>query len=272
MIRGQGLRNELDSLLARVSFWRPSSTSTALHGVKQCQRVRAVSSHFARAERAARELDARVINAGQLHSHKNLLSATPDLRAGSSKRQRTWPSKTPGAWTSPSGRSRPASRLRSSSRPLRGTRGSAALTMHANYFGDTLLFTGWTLASSGLAVSWTWWAVPVMTALFVFMHIPVRAPRPGSPSYDVAAMAYKWHGSVTASPRAGPRRVPRGPLPEGIPEVRLVDGEVRSVYLLSSRAGLGKNPTPCVYRLNNLPLNKIHLPGRRRLLDVRQRP
>ena len=71
------------------------------------------------------------------------------------------------------------------------TTGLWALTMHANYFGDTLLFTGWTLASSGLAVSWTWWAVPVMTALFVFMHIPVRAPRPGSP-LDVAAMAYKW--------------------------------------------------------------------------------
>ena len=52
------------------------------------------------------------------------------------------------------------------------TGGLWALTMHANYFGDTLLFTGWTLASSGLAVSWTWWAVPVMTALFVFMHIP----------------------------------------------------------------------------------------------------
>ncbi|CAH0363734.1 unnamed protein product [Pelagomonas calceolata] len=52
------------------------------------------------------------------------------------------------------------------------TGGLWSLTMHANYFGDTLLFTGWTLASSGLAVSWTWWAVPVMTALFVFMHIP----------------------------------------------------------------------------------------------------
>ena len=52
------------------------------------------------------------------------------------------------------------------------TTGLWALTMHANYFGDTLLFTGWTLASSGLAVSWTWWAAPVMTALFVFMHIP----------------------------------------------------------------------------------------------------
>ena len=61
------------------------------------------------------------------------------------------------------------------------TTGLWALTMHANYFGDTLLFTGWTLASSGLAVSWTWWAVPVMTALFVFMHIPgldgLDAPR-----------------------------------------------------------------------------------------------
>jgi steroid 5-alpha reductase family enzyme len=52
------------------------------------------------------------------------------------------------------------------------TGGLWSITMHANYFGDTLLFTGWTLASSGLAVSWTWWAVPVMTALFVFMHIP----------------------------------------------------------------------------------------------------
>ena len=124
------------------------------------------------------------------------------------------------------------------------TGGLWSLTMHANYFGDTLLFTGWTLASSGLAVSWTWWAVPVMTALFVFMHIPVRAPRPGSPSDEVAAMAYKWDSSVTASPRAGPRRVPRGPLPEGIPQVRLVDGEIHSVYLLSSRAELGKNPTP----------------------------
>ena len=112
------------------------------------------------------------------------------------------------------------------------TTGLWALTMHANYFGDTLLFTGWTLASSGLAVSWTWWAVPVMTALFVFMHIPVRAPRPGSPSDDVAAMAYKWDSSVTASPRAGPRRVPRGPLPEGVPQVRRDDGEIRALRLL----------------------------------------
>ena len=68
------------------------------------------------------------------------------------------------------------------------TGGLWSLTMHANYFGDTLLFTGWTLASSGLAVSWTWWAVPVMTALFVFMHIPVRARCPGSP-LDVAGRA-----------------------------------------------------------------------------------
>ena len=35
-----------------------------------------------------------------------------------------------------------------------------------------LRITGWTLASSGLAVSWTWWAVVVMTLLFIFMHIP----------------------------------------------------------------------------------------------------
>ena len=76
------------------------------------------------------------------------------------------------------------------------TGGLWALTMHANYFGDTLLFTGWTLASSGLAVSWTWWAVPVMTALFVFMHIP---------------------GLDTS--------VPCGPLPEGVPQVRRDDGE-----------------------------------------------
>ena len=62
----------------------------------------------------------------------------------------------------------------------------------------------------------------------------------------VASGHIAWNGPVTTSPRAGPRRVPRGPLPEGIPEVRLVDGEIHSVYLLSSRAGLGKDPTPCI--------------------------
>ena len=66
----------------------------------------------------------------------------------------------------------------------------------------------------------------------VAVACPVRAPRPGSPSDDVAAMAYKWDSSVTASPRAGPRRVPRGPLPEGVPQVRRDDGEIRALRLL----------------------------------------
>ena len=50
------------------------------------------------------------------------------------------------------------------------TTGLWAWSMHVNYFGDSILFTGWTLAAAG--AWWTWWVPIVITALFVFMHIP----------------------------------------------------------------------------------------------------
>mgnify|MGYP001415568328 FL=1 len=52
------------------------------------------------------------------------------------------------------------------------TTGLWVYSMHMNYFGDSLLFTGWTIASSGVGASWTWWVPIVITSLFIFMHIP----------------------------------------------------------------------------------------------------
>ena len=52
------------------------------------------------------------------------------------------------------------------------TTGLWVYSMHMNYFGDSLLFTGWTIASSGVGASWTWWVPIVITSLFIFVHIP----------------------------------------------------------------------------------------------------
>lgn len=65
-------------------------------------------------------------------------------------------------------------------------------SMHINYFGDVLSFTGWT------ALTATWWTFPVpllMTALFVFVHIPgldaYLARRYGDEFADYAARTKK---------------------------------------------------------------------------------
>ena len=50
------------------------------------------------------------------------------------------------------------------------TTGLWAWSMHVNYLGDSLLFSGWTLAAGG--AWWTWLVPTVITLLFVFMHIP----------------------------------------------------------------------------------------------------
>jgi steroid 5-alpha reductase family enzyme len=49
------------------------------------------------------------------------------------------------------------------------TRGLFSLSMHINYFGDALLFTGFALLTTSL---WTLLIPLLMTALFVFVHIP----------------------------------------------------------------------------------------------------
>lgn len=49
------------------------------------------------------------------------------------------------------------------------TKGLFAYSMHINFFGDTVLFTGWALLTG------VWWALmlPVMMAgMFIYMHIP----------------------------------------------------------------------------------------------------
>lgn len=50
------------------------------------------------------------------------------------------------------------------------TTGLWAMSMHINYLGDSVLFTGWTLAAVG--AWWAWWVPVVITVLFVKMHIP----------------------------------------------------------------------------------------------------
>lgn len=49
------------------------------------------------------------------------------------------------------------------------TEGLFRYSMHVNYFGDVLSFSGWAILTA------TWWTFPLpvlMTALFVFVHIP----------------------------------------------------------------------------------------------------
>lgn len=49
------------------------------------------------------------------------------------------------------------------------TQGLFGYSMHINYFGDTVMFTGWAI----LAASIFAWSIPVfVTASFVFFHIP----------------------------------------------------------------------------------------------------
>ncbi|MCA9524557.1 MAG: DUF1295 domain-containing protein [Myxococcales bacterium] len=49
------------------------------------------------------------------------------------------------------------------------TEGLFRYSMHINYFGDTLMFSGWCLLTS---VFWTLAVAAMMTAMFIFMHIP----------------------------------------------------------------------------------------------------
>jgi protein-S-isoprenylcysteine O-methyltransferase Ste14 len=50
------------------------------------------------------------------------------------------------------------------------TGGLFALSMHINYFGDSVLFTGYAM----LTLSWWTGIIPVlMTLMFIFMHIPM---------------------------------------------------------------------------------------------------
>jgi len=49
------------------------------------------------------------------------------------------------------------------------TEGLFAWSMHINYFGDTVMFTGWCLLT---AVWWTLAVAVLMTVLFLFVHIP----------------------------------------------------------------------------------------------------
>ncbi len=49
------------------------------------------------------------------------------------------------------------------------TEGLFAYSTHINYFGDTLLFTGWAILAASLFA----WPIPIfVTASFVFFHIP----------------------------------------------------------------------------------------------------
>lgn len=49
------------------------------------------------------------------------------------------------------------------------TRLSDNLSMHINYFGDVVLFTGWALLT---ATIWTLGLPLLMLLMFIFMHIP----------------------------------------------------------------------------------------------------
>lgn len=49
------------------------------------------------------------------------------------------------------------------------TQGLFAYSMHINYFGDAILFTGWAMLTASIFA----WPVPIfITASFVFFHIP----------------------------------------------------------------------------------------------------
>jgi steroid 5-alpha reductase family enzyme len=49
------------------------------------------------------------------------------------------------------------------------TKGLFSLSMHINYFGDALLFSGFALITTSI---WAFILPAVMIALFVFVHIP----------------------------------------------------------------------------------------------------
>ncbi len=71
------------------------------------------------------------------------------------------------------------------------TGGLFAHSMHINYFGDSVLFTGWAL----LTTSWFAFAIPAfMTVSFVFFHIP------GLDAYlaDRYGAAFKSYAASTA--------------------------------------------------------------------------
>jgi len=73
------------------------------------------------------------------------------------------------------------------------TGGLFAYSMHINYFGDSVLFTGWAiLAASAIA-----WPVPILITLgFVFLHIPALdaylAQRYGDGFADYASRTPKF--------------------------------------------------------------------------------
>ena len=100
----------------------PAHTATALHGVKR-ERPQARVGHEslvglrARSVRCARDRRDSPTTFWCTFA-STFWRATFRSPRRPSERQKTWPSRTPGASTSPSGRSRPASR-QSSSRPLR---------------------------------------------------------------------------------------------------------------------------------------------------------
>ncbi len=49
------------------------------------------------------------------------------------------------------------------------TKGLLAYSMHINYFGDTILFSGWAMLTASLFA----WPVPIfITASFIWFHIP----------------------------------------------------------------------------------------------------
>ena len=65
--------------------------------------------------------------------------------------------------------------------------------MHINYFGDSVSFTGWAILT---ATWWTFLLPLLMTAMFIFMHIPgldlYLAERYGEPFKEYAAHTKKF--------------------------------------------------------------------------------
>jgi len=66
-------------------------------------------------------------------------------------------------------------------------------SMHINYFGDSVAFTGWAILT---ATWWTFLLPLLMTAMFIFMHIPgldlYLAERYGEPFKEYAARTKKF--------------------------------------------------------------------------------
>ena len=77
------------------------------------------------------------------------------------------------------------------------TRGFFSLSRHINYFGDTVLFTGYALASGAL---WTLILPAVMTAGFVWQHIPALETH----------LAAKYQADYAAWARRTPSFLPLG--------------------------------------------------------------